>query len=374
MLNLNKYYIQSFWKSLPTKSLVKLLIAIFFLFSSFGFSVDLLNNATQSYSLLAINVFFSGLLGVFYGLGAMKNWKIIPITIIFHLAYSTYFVDKIPAVGFINSEEKLVVISIGLVVTITLAYVAFIIFIVGEGIPQIKLRTEMDLTKQMHDVLVPVINFENDKFSIYGKSQPIAEVGGDLVDIFSNKDNLLCYIADVSGHGISAGLFMGMFKSSVRTSLQNSKSIKEIFNDANKALNNLRKQNMFLTSEAIQFLSDNYAEYLVAGHLPILHFMSEQKQLEELNIKQIPVSVKADFNFESKKVEYKKGDMFILLSDGITEVFTKDKEQFGLSRIKKIILDNYKLSTEEIFNKIIRAVDIYGIQKDDQTLMIIKCK
>ncbi len=370
----NKHNIKSFWKSLPTKSLIKLLIAIFFLFSSLGFIVDLFSNAELSYNLLAVNVIFSGILGVLYGLGAMKNWKIILLAIFLHLSYSTLFVQKITSVGNVNIEQKLFVIAVGLIITISLAYISFIIFIVGEGLPHIKLKTEMYLAKQMHDVLVPVIELENEKFSIYGKSLPVTEVGGDLVDVYSSNNNLLCYIADVSGHGVSAGLLMGMFKSSIRTTLLVSKSLKEIFNNANKALNKLKKQNMFLTSAAIKFSNNYSAEFSIAGHLPILHYNIKNKFINELHIKQIPISVKPDFNFNVNNITYSSGDIFILLSDGITEVFNKENEQFGLSRIKEIVLNNSTLSVKELSYKIFNEADTYGNQIDDQSLMLIKCK
>ncbi|MCP5062849.1 MAG: serine/threonine-protein phosphatase [Ignavibacteriae bacterium] len=376
-MNVKKHYTKSFWKSLPNSSYYKLLIALFFLFSTLGFITNLFGGAKQTFWFLTVNVVLSGILGVLYAHGAVRNWKIFPIIISLHL-FLVYLLASsnlnLSTNSNQNIETQLIVTGVGLIISITMAYVFFIIFITGEGIPQLRMKAEMDLAKQMHDVIVPDINYKSENFDIYGKSFPISEVGGDLIDVYLKDDSLLCYIADVSGHGVSAGLLMGMFKSSIHTTMQNENNLESIINFSNKALIPLKKQNMFLTTSLIQFNPNGYAEYLVAGHLPIIHYKSDQNTIEELHTKQIPISVKSDFKFVSEIASYKSGDLFILLSDGITEVFNKKNNEFGISRVKSIIMENVHLSISELLNLILSESSKYGKQLDDQTIIITKCK
>lgn len=369
------YYIREFWKNLKSKSYYKLLLTIFFIFSEIGFASDIFQKFTQSYSFLTINVLFSGFLGTMYAHSFIKQRKLIPVTLLIHILYSINISDLTK-----NSTlesvppEKYFIFGIALIITIIFAYIFLMNFITTEGIPQIKLRAEMELAKQMHKVLVPEIKIETDKFSIYGKSIPIDEVGGDLVDVCFKDKDIFCYIADVSGHGISSGLFMGMFKSSINTLLLKDFTLKSIFNDSNRSLNSLKKQNIFLTAAGIIFNQNNIAEYSVAGHLPIIYFDSSKKELNKLINKQIPISVKPDFKYSSEKLNYRSGDIFILLSDGLTEVFNENKVGYGLDKIINDIENNISKAPYELFSILMKIVNEFGKQIDDQSLLIIKCK
>ena len=154
----------------------------------------------------------------------------------------------------------------GIIIQLVLGYIFLIQFIMTEGTRHVRLKTEMNLAKELHDILVPTINLKNGNWEIYGRAIPTEEVGGDLVDIYENGNELTCYIADVSGHGVAAGLLMGMFKTSIHTYLQSNASIATIFNNCNKVLYRLKKQSMFITCACIRFFSDNVAEYSIAGH------------------------------------------------------------------------------------------------------------
>lgn len=370
-----KYYIKEFWKNLPIKSYIKLLLAIFFIFSIIGLATDIFEGFKQSYNFLFINIIFSGFIGVFYAHTFIKQKVFLPIAILFHLSY-IYYQSEFKVNSILNTvpDEKYFLFGLILVILIMLAYVFLMIFITGEGIPHIKLRTEMELAKEMHEVLVPEIKIESNDFLIYGKSIPISEVGGDLVDAYFSDGNLLCYIADVSGHGVSSGLFMGMFKSSVHTVLLNNNSLVNVFNNSNKALSNLKKQNLFLTAAGIMFKKDKTAEYSIAGHLPIIHFNHSGNEIKQLLNKQIPISVKSDFCFKSENITYNSGDIFILISDGIIEVFNQKNVDFGLTRIMELIKNYTTKSPEELSSIIFEEISKYGKQIDDQSLLIIKCK
>ena len=95
----------------------------------------------------------------------------------------------------------------------------------------LRARAEIELARQIHQVLVPAVARTVGEYEFAGFSAPSGDVGGDLVDVVSHgtdlwspraggaADGWFGYVADVSGHGVSSGLVMGMFKSALRMRL-----------------------------------------------------------------------------------------------------------------------------------------------------------
>jgi len=371
------YYRKEFWKNLSSRSMAKFLFAVFFTFASMGFITDLWSEGQNATHFLVFNVLLFGIMGMGYAYGATRNWKWIPVLLVIHLSLPLLLPDAVTSVtsealttGI--SKQRLIVDGFGIMLLIMLGYAFFVIFITGEGIPHIRLKTEIELARRMQDILVPDIRFNNERMEIFGRTESYYEIGGDLIDIYHDGDSLIAYTADVSGHGVGASLLMGMFKSAMRTALQKNLSLAEIINDCNRALQPLKNPNTFLTLAAIKFKKDNRLEYCVAGHLPILHFNISNRVISYHGQKQIPVSVKKDYNFVTEHAEYQPGDVFIFLSDGIIEVRNKKGQEYGQQNIEKIMMENYKHSAQDIYNIIIRDAKKFGNQMDDQSLMVIR--
>jgi serine phosphatase RsbU (regulator of sigma subunit) len=96
---------------------------------------------------------------------------------------------------------------------VTLGYMVFFTFISTEGKKYVRLRTEIELAERVQARLVPVFEMIVARLAICGKSVPSSSVGGDLVDAVAFDGSVTCYLADVSGHGIAAGVLMSMVKS-----------------------------------------------------------------------------------------------------------------------------------------------------------------
>jgi serine phosphatase RsbU (regulator of sigma subunit) len=231
----------------------------------------------------------------------------------------------------------------------------------------------MDLAQDLHSNLVPKIEIVNNRFEIFGISNPTDEVGGDLIDFSENETTHTCYIADVSGHGVAAGSMMGMFKSTIRVLLNKDEPLKSILIETSKTMYNLKKKNMFLTCAFLTFNSNSTVEYSTAGHLPILKLTNDSNNFEELLIKQIPIAATKNFDYTTSSTVYGKNDLFILLTDGITETSNKKNEYFGMEKVKQIILNNRHDELSHIYEKINNELTSYGKQKDDQTILLIRC-
>ena len=370
--NKQKYH-RAFWKKLPLGAYLLFLLSVFFSFSIFGYAEDLITKLANPVVLTIILSVYSGCIGAGYAYTFTRNIKALAIVIIFQIGL--LFVPWRHIFPVASSQSsKLIFDAIGIYAGVTFSYVFFIIFITREGIKQIQLSTEMDLAAEMHEVLVPKIEFNDERFDIYGKSNPALKIGGDFIDLYKSTDHLTAYIADVSGHGMNAGLLMGMFKSALYSRIDGGIVLTKLINETNKTLHKLKKPNMFITGTMIRFYPDSSMEYLTAGHLPVLYFKKELNKVEHLLIKQIPLTVKEDFEFTSKLIKYSVGDIFILLTDGIIEVMDEKRNEFGLERIEKILIDNYNESSKRIFDLIMESINKFGKQKDDQSAIIIKLK
>ncbi len=347
--------------------------AIFFLFSGVGFIIDLLSKGSFSETMLFINVFYSGIVAVFYVYSLTKNLKFLPFTIIFQIIVGINIWKEANQPLLSDFPERAYFDAIGILVTLVLGYILLVIFINKEGIKNLRLQAEMNLAQELHSNLVPKIEIVNNRFEIFGISNPTDEVGGDLIDYFENENSNTCYIADVSGHGVAAGSMMGMFKSTIRVLLNKDEQLGSILTKTSKTMYDLKKKNMFLTCAFLKFNSNSALEYSTAAHLPILKLTNDSNNFEELLIKQIPIAATKDFDYTTSSTVYDKNDLFILLTDGITETSNKNNEYFGMEKVKQTILNNrnYKLSL--IYEKINNELTSYGKQKDDQTILLIRC-
>ena len=96
---------------------------------------------------------------------------------------------------------------------IVVSYVFFVVYMRREGKESLRMRTELELAHGIQKTLVPPLGLRTSHFEVYGISQPSEKVGGDLVDaiVLPNGD-AIAYVADIAGHGLQAGLLMGMLK------------------------------------------------------------------------------------------------------------------------------------------------------------------
>jgi serine phosphatase RsbU (regulator of sigma subunit) len=165
---------------------------------------------------------------------------------------------------------------------------------------------------------------------------------------------------------------MGMVKSSVRTRLQQEPSLAELFTDVNRAIHPLRKSGMFVTVAALRFSGQQDLEFTVAGHLPILRYSQASGAVAELQVRQFPLATQGDTVYGGHRTEYGPGDIFVILTDGITEVAGADGEQLGIASIAGILGESAALPAREIFERIIQRAGDHGPQQDDQTLLVIR--
>ena len=130
---------------------------------------------------------------------------------------------------------------------------------------------------------------------------------------------------------------------------------------------------MFLTVAAVRIREDSALEFLEAGHLPILHYRAADDSVVSLTTRQLGVGIQADFRLGSDSTRLQVGDCLLLATDGVTEVEDQRGTPFGMERLAELLRNQHSRPAKEVDDLLRSRVAEHGPQRDDQTLMIIRC-
>lgn len=224
--------------------------------------------------------------------------------------------------------------------------------------------------------LIPEI--EGWEIAVYWK--PMREVAGDFYDFYETPDGRLALlIADVSGKGIPASLFMAVSVTVLRFAMSLGLSPGEMLDRANKAMLADQTSRMFTTG-FVGYLDQQSGimEYASAGHNPPLLYRQTQDSFEYLAAPGVAIGVFATAQFANETVQLHDGDIVIFYTDGITEVINDEEEEFGEERLE-LICRQYGAasSAQEITDRIMQQIHAHSQAQgsfDDETLVVIKRK
>ena len=366
--------LQALARQLPLPALLPLGAAIFCLFAVLGPVVDVVGGGKMPIPATIRIAVLSGLWAVGYAYGTLRrNWYVFSVTTASHLLWTLGLFHEtgiaMPARS--SAPAELRFDGLGTMLLVIGSYTCFLWFVNGTAARYLRVRAEMDLAHEIHKVLVPAVSGSIGPYEFFGVSDPSGEVGGDLVDVVDSGTHWFGYVADVSGHGVSSGVVMGMFKSALRMSLhRGTASISTLLDDLNAVLFPLKSGAMYVTAACVRASVDGAVEFSVAGHLPILRCRGGR--VDELTTPQIPVGMFENYRFTSATVECVPGDLLALLTDGLTEVFDRADRELGIDAVKAIVAASAGRPLSEIAEAIVARARTHGPQLDDQTLLLIR--
>jgi phosphoserine phosphatase RsbU/P len=185
-------------------------------------------------------------------------------------------------------------------------------------------------------------------------------------------------IADVSGKGVPAALFMALSRIVVRISALWHRDPAGAIGFSNDIITQDSKAGMFVTLFYGLLSEKNRSmTYVNAGHNPPLLYRKEQRAFEELMPTGIFLGGVEHQDYRSHTVTIGAGDVMVLYTDGITESINEAEEMFGEDRLRAIIEKNTALPAGEILKTVLEAVETFAVglpQFDDMTLVVIKGK
>jgi sigma-B regulation protein RsbU (phosphoserine phosphatase) len=247
-------------------------------------------------------------------------------------------------------------------------------FVTTEGVANVRMQTELALAHDIQTTLVPTVSFQTSRFEVYGKSIPSTEMGGDLVDVIESDGSLLAYVADISGHGLPAGQLMGMLKTALRVSLQFHQQPVALLESADRVLPAVKGPYMYATLALLHFDASTQAEYALAGHVPILHYRHRSGDTARLSMEQFPLGLVPGGHYASQRVSCSPRNLFLLLTDGITEVVNERDEEFGLARLERLLSQHAAQPFSQIWELVVGEVKQHGNQQDDQSLLLLRVR
>ncbi|MCL2705238.1 MAG: SpoIIE family protein phosphatase [Spirochaetaceae bacterium] len=244
-----------------------------------------------------------------------------------------------------------------------------------------RIAAELDVAAKIQSSILPCIfpPFPNHtEFDIYASMQPAKQVGGDFYDFFLVDDHTLAVvIADVSGNGIPAALFMVITKTLIKNNAQYGKSPKKVFEDVNNILVKNNDANMFVTAfMGYLDIRSGKLTYVNAGHNPPL--LRSGDRFNRVWVKPgFVLAVMEDIIYTQEEVILKPGDELFLYTDGVTEAENREKKLFGNARLLNAVNNYLDFPIKEFTVKIKREVDKYADgaeQSDDITMLLLRYK
>lgn len=364
------------WKSTPRAMKICFYAALFSLFASVGTLVLVMITIYLSPLQIFLNiVLWGGIAVACAAVSLSKRYWLIPLLGIFVVLFAVVDAHSLVGSQLLAAgspmHRQLKVLGIVGMASVGLGYAFFIAFITRQGARYFRAQNEIAMAAEIHRALVPPIHKTIRSFEIYGISVPSGEVGGDLVDVAGDGQSWTGYVADVSGHGISAGLLMAMFKTAVRTRV-NDASTTELLAEVHRALYPLKTPNMFATVGVLQW-TGRILNLTLAGHLPLLHYVQFCGEVREYPALDLPLGILPHQTFRSTEVVCQTGDIFVLLTDGLTEVFDRSRREQGIAPLKDVLGRSASQELPELFSSMRATALNFGKQDDDQTMLIVRC-
>jgi hypothetical protein len=357
-------------RTLPARQLLSFWAAIVSSFSMIGFVTDLLDEGRQPIARLAVNVVSWGALSIPYTrfslplrlwpLGALLAGHVVLILV------SARAFPLLPDAP----PGRVTLDAIGVTGTMFTGYILFLYFLNNTAARYLRAQAEIGVARDIHRVLVPVVERRIGAYEFLGRSNASGDVGGDLVDVVDHEGNWLAYVADVSGHGVGPGLVMGLCKSAMRMRARRAGGIGPLLEDVHAVLMPLKPPATFVTVACVRGGAGDALECAVAGHLPILRVRNGK--VEEVTEPQLALGMFDGTTFGSRTIDTQPGDLFALLTDGIVEVFDGGNRELGLDWAKHVLATDWDRPLAEIAGHLFDGARAHGPQLDDQTLLLIR--
>ena len=245
-----------------------------------------------------------------------------------------------------------------------------------------RINTELSLATRIQADMLPNIYPafpERKEFDIYASMDPAKEVGGDFYDFFLIDDDHLCMVmADVSGKGVPAALFMMASKIILSNNAMLGKSPAQILTDTNAAICSHNREEMFVTVWlGILEISTGKLVAANAGHeYPVL--MQPDGKFELVKDKHdFVIGGMNGIRYKEYELVLQKGAKLFLYTDGVPEATNSENELFGLDRMLTALNESKDLPPERLLGQVKDAVNKFvngAEQFDDLTMLGLEYK
>jgi serine phosphatase RsbU (regulator of sigma subunit) len=245
-----------------------------------------------------------------------------------------------------------------------------------------RLEEELRIARQIQKSLLPEDGRVQTKgLCVSALCVPATEVGGDYYDLLPlSPTRMGLLVADVSGKGTSAALYMAELKGLILSLSRTHQSPRELLIEANRILSAHLDSRTFITmTYAIVDVEHRVMRHARAGHNPAIHFHSKTGETRVLAPAGLGLGLDRGSRFEEILEEVEtpiaSGDVFLFFTDGLSEAMNDKSELFGETRLRRIVEGAPGLESDDIRDRILSELRSFQgriLPHDDMTLVILK--
>jgi sigma-B regulation protein RsbU (phosphoserine phosphatase) len=249
-----------------------------------------------------------------------------------------------------------------------------------------RLEEELRIAHEIQMSLLPQGPLRMPGLSVTALCVPAREVGGDYYDFFPlDDDRVGVLIADVSGKGTSAALYMAELKGLMLSLSRIYSSPRELLINANRIISQHLDARSFITmTYAIIDLHARSMVYARAGHTPLIYVPGPQGETRLARIlapEGLVLGLKLDNGemfeklLEEDTISLAEGDLYLFFTDGITEAMNGADDLFGEHRLARLVEEHAHLPAEELRERVLREIASFvgdAPQHDDMTMILLK--
>jgi sigma-B regulation protein RsbU (phosphoserine phosphatase) len=248
-----------------------------------------------------------------------------------------------------------------------------------------RLEEELRIARQIQMSLLPRGPLDFHGVAVTALCVPAREVGGDYYDFFRVGERRLgVLIADVSGKGTSAALYMAELKGLMLSLSQIYQSPRQLLIEVNRIISeNLDTRSFITMTYAVIDLDAGVMTFARAGHTPLMFMPANASGAARVLTPnglvvglRIPgAQEKFEALLEEDRVELRQGDVLVFYTDGITEAMNHEQDLFGDARLGRLVTEHGHLDTADLRERILREIESFvgtADQHDDMTMILIK--
>jgi serine phosphatase RsbU (regulator of sigma subunit)/energy-coupling factor transporter transmembrane protein EcfT len=249
-----------------------------------------------------------------------------------------------------------------------------------------RMEQELRIARNIQMSLLPQGPLVMPGISLTAHCEPAREVGGDYYDFLPIDDHTFgILVADVSGKGTSAALYMAELKGIMMSLSQRHRSPRELLIEADRIISRHLDSRSFITvTYLVVDLRAGLLQYARAGHCPLVYVpgpYAQRRRPQLMAPDGLVLGLTLDegrtFNrlLEEVTLPLGRGDLIVLYTDGITEAMNGDGECFGDARLASLIGQHADLSADELRERILREIDSFtesALQQDDMTMVVLR--
>lgn len=245
------------------------------------------------------------------------------------------------------------------------SFISMFFLLLVELLEKSDVQKEIDLARDIQLSLLPGTSLNKENLEVYSFAHTAKEVGGDYLDVIDTEQGTYVVIADVSGKGLSAALYMVRMQALVNLLIHKEHpSPKDLFLQLNDFVKSNSKDKTFVTGCVAYFPNDkNEFEYVRAGHNIPVYYSRERDATFNLKANGFALGMTSTSmlgqHLEVKRFHFKPGDSVLLYTDGLNEARNERGDEYGTERIESLMEIYGSLHSKTIVKKIQSSLEAF---------------